>query len=626
MGKTKRIALITNASNFERQKNIVKSVHRTLKSMGGYVLYVISSYGIFVDDESYSHGDAAIYSLLKYTTFDGCIMEGNIGSHKLLNLIASKLRKRNIPFVTINIKVEGAPYLSLDSYKAGCELLQHLIEKHHCSRINIVLNKDREVISMQALNAYRDILAGEGIPFDENRVIYQSVSIQNGRYLYQIFKDRKINDADAVLCVHDVPAIGLCMELEDQGFKVPDDLLICTLNCSMNSVVFRPDITGADRMDAQLSEKACYLLRNMIDGKEVPEENCYSGNVYYGRSCGCKSPLTDESAKWYQQLILAKVEAGNQISRMMQFNDALEKVNSLDELGENIKKMLQGINCSEFFCCLNQRDLKYILNEVDYANAEKEEPFDDTMVAITGVTERTGELRDCAFPIEEFVPVEEREGDIFIFYPLYHRDMVYGYMVFLNEYFPIEVYNYRICHESICSSIENLHRQMILKSSIKELDKLHMHDQMTGLYNRFALNRFQSDYVEGKSYSIAMMDMDHLKYINDSFGHLSGNHAICITADVIMESVQEGDLVIRYGGDEFQVLSHHAEPEYWENLRSQINETLALKMQQQKLPYELGVSLGYAISEKNNPLTITECCELADQAMYENKKMRKRGR
>ena len=50
---------------------------------------------------------------------------------------------------------------------------------------------------------------------------------------------------------------------------------------------------------------------------------------------------------------------------------------------------------------------------------------------------------------------------------------------------------YRICQDSIGSSIENLHRQMILKSNIAELDRLHMMDQLTGLQNRFAFKRYR---------------------------------------------------------------------------------------------------------------------------------------
>ena len=77
-------------------------------------------------------------------------------------------------------------------------------------------------------------------------------------------------------------------------------------------------------------------------------------------------------------------------------------------------------------------------------------------------------------------------------------------MVFLNEMLPVDNYHYRICQDSIGSSIENLHRHMILKSNIAELDRLHMQDQLTGLQNRFALKRRRGEYVSSaEGYSTA---------------------------------------------------------------------------------------------------------------------------
>ncbi|MBQ2804164.1 MAG: GGDEF domain-containing protein, partial [Lachnospiraceae bacterium] len=103
----------------------------------------------------------------------------------------------------------------------------------------------------------------------------------------------------------------------------------------------------------------------------------------------------------------------------------------------------------------------------------------------------------------------------------------------------------------------------------------------------------------------------------------AGNNAICITAKVISEVVGADDLVIRYGGDEFQIVTKNVEAQYWENMKETINKRIAKIVMKQKLPYELGVSLGYAICDMEHPMTIEECCERADKAMYENKKLRK---
>lgn len=626
MGDTRNIALIINASNFERQKVIVKAAHRILKDRGGYALYVFSNYGAFYDDTWHEHGEGAIYDLLNYMRFDGCILEGNLGSRQLASRVADKIRKQGTPLVTINIEVDDAPFLTIDAYKAGYELMEHLIDKHGCRHINLIQQDGLDVISQQMERAYREVLARKGLAYDKRRVLARQVSIQNGRGLYQEFQDLGIGDAEAVICVHDVMAIGLCLELEDRGFRVPEDMLLCTLNYSTNSIVFRPMLTGADRMDEDAVEAACNLLEEMMAGKAVKRENFYECKMHYGTSCGCENHEEAAYGKRYQELILAKVEAATQVSGMMQYNNALEKVDSLDQLADNLRGMLQGISCSDFFCCLNHSDLKYVVNEESERKTEQNRIYDRTMVAVTGVSRRTGQLKNVAFPVEELFPAEAQEGDILIFLPVHYKEQDFGYMVFLNEYFPIEIYNYRICHESIGSSIENLRRQMILQSSIQKLDELHMTDQMTGLYNRFGLQRFREDYTSDHEFTVVIMDMDGLKKVNDEFGHLAGNHALCIIASVLKAVTEEDELLVRYGGDEFLLLSRNIQPEHWQGLRERIDRILADKVSRRQIRYQLGVSIGYAISTKENPLTAEACCEMADQAMYQDKSNRKRMR
>lgn len=623
MGDTKNIALITSASNFERQKVIIKAAHRILKERGGYTLYVLSNYGAFYDDTWHEHGEGAIYDLLNYVKFDGGILEGNLGSRQLANRLAGKLKEKGTPLVTINIEVDDVPFLTIDAYRAGYELMEHLIDLHGCTRINLILNKGQDAISMQMERAYHEVLGKRGIEIDPGRVLQRQVSIQNGRALYQEFLDLGIEDADAVISVHDVMAIGLCLEFEERGFEVPKDMLLCTLNYSTNSIVFRPMLTGADRMDEAAVEAACDLLEEMMAGKTVDRENFYECKMHYGTSCGCHSPEDPVYNKRYQELILAKVEAATQVSGMMQYNNALEKVTSLDQLADNLKDMLEGISCSDFFCCLNQSDLKYIVNKESERKTEEGRIYDRKMVAVTGVSERTGLLKNMAFPVEKLLPAEPREGDILIFLPIHYKEQDFGYMVFLNEYFPIDIYNYRICHESIGSSIENLRRQMILQNSIRKLDELHMQDQMTGLYNRFGLQRFRDIYTVEREFTVAIMDMDGLKKVNDEFGHLAGNHALCIIADALKSVTARDELLVRYGGDEFLLLSRNTRPERWAGLREAIDTTLADKVSRQQIPYQLGVSIGYAMSTKEKPMNIEECCELADKAMYQDKASRK---
>lgn len=623
MASVKKIALITSTSNFERHKNTIRAVHEKLKNIGGYALYVLTSYGLFVEQTAYDMGEGSIYSLIEEADFDGCIVEGNFGVKEMLDGIVERIKKRGIPLVAANFGLEEDPHVLIDGYYSSCEMVKHLIEKHHCTKINFVSTTKNDKIVADSVKGYRDTLEKYGIPVEEKRLLYRTVSIQAGRKLADEFKEEGIDDAEAVITVHDVHSIGLCLEMQDRGYRIPDDMLICSLNRSTNSMAFRPDISGVDRMDSRIAEKACDLLIDLMEGKEVPLENYSKGEIFFGDSCGCGACIEEKSMREHQQLVLAKIEMGTQIRQMMRYNDSLDEVESLEELMDSLQKMYIGLECPQFVMCLNQNAIDYISSDKIYSSADSGKFFDSTMHAVRGYTERTGQIEHVEFPIKSLLPVEPKAGDMFLFYPVHHIEKVYGYIAFLNEYLPVDLYNYRICHESIATSMENLHRHMILRRSIDMLDQLHMHDALTGLHNRYAWVRFCGDYTEKGDYCIAYLDMDGLKNINDGFGHEAGNVAIKTSAEAIKKAMRENDLVARLGGDEFLVLSSNVDVDFWENVQKVINDEIDRQIAERKIPYHFGMSYGYCICTSENFISFEECRKRADMLMYANKKMRK---
>ncbi|MBQ9765613.1 MAG: GGDEF domain-containing protein [Lachnospiraceae bacterium] len=619
----KKIGLIISASNFEHQKDTIRAIHAKIKEVGGCALYVLTSYGLYLDETLYDKGEATIYELLDKIDFDGCILDGNLGTDKMFRPIISKLREKKIPFIANNFGEQDTNFVIMDGYKAICQLMTHLVEKHNCTKINLVCTGDSDCINVDTIRGYREILEKNNIEVDERRISMRAVSLTDGRELLRMFEEAGTRDAEAVVCVHDVHSIGLCLELEDQGIKVPEDMIVCCLIRSTNSMAFRPDISGADRVDSRIAEISFELLLDLIDGKDVPLVNYYDGEVYFGRSCGCSDVQDDNVDKKYQQLVLSKIEAGNQIRQMMQYNDRLDEVSSLDELMAKLQDMFIGIKCPQYVLCMNQGAMEFVSSDCEFKYPDNGKYYDDMMNAVAGYTERTGEISNITFPIEQLIPMEIEEGDLVLIYPIHHLEEIYGYLVFVNEYLPIDIYNYRICHESIASSMDNLHRQMVLRKSVDMLEQLHMQDALTGLYNRYAWERFSSDYTGKDAYCVAFMDMDGLKNINDNYGHHAGSNAIHTSANAIKKVMRENDLVTRYGGDEFQVLSTNVDENFWNNLQKVINDEIDRQIEAQNLPYTFGVSYGYCICDKKNSLTFEECCDKADYLMYENKKMRK---
>lgn len=107
--------------------------------------------------------------------------------------------------------------------------------------------------------------------------------------------------------------------------------------------------------------------------------------------------------------------------------------------------------------------------------------------------------------------------------------------------------------QSISDTVEQLHVTQA------ELRHESWHDALTGLYNRSYLDQALSREIaraerHGGCLGVVMLDVDHFKTVNDTWGHEAGDQALRRVAALISESSRAGDYVSRYGGDEFIVL------------------------------------------------------------------------
>ena len=119
--------------------------------------------------------------------------------------------------------------------------------------------------------------------------------------------------------------------------------------------------------------------------------------------------------------------------------------------------------------------------------------------------------------------------------------------------------------------------------------------------------------------AVAMIDIDHFKKINDTFGHATGDEAIKLAASLLVEGSRTSDIVARFGGEEFVVVSPGVAPDKLPTLGSQM---LDLFRTRAKLPtsqgdYSFTVSIGLTttLNEKIEQCTQQNLLETADRAL-----------
>lgn len=103
------------------------------------------------------------------------------------------------------------------------------------------------------------------------------------------------------------------------------------------------------------------------------------------------------------------------------------------------------------------------------------------------------------------------------------------------------------------------HLEKRIEAQTRALHDMAVHDPLTGLYNRHHLNDFLEKEIQrarraGRPMSIAIMDLDHFKAINDDHGHMVGDAVLVDTAKHLLDRLRSSDLVFRYGGEEFLIL------------------------------------------------------------------------
>lgn len=154
-------------------------------------------------------------------------------------------------------------------------------------------------------------------------------------------------------------------------------------------------------------------------------------------------------------------------------------------------------------------------------------------------------------------------------------------------------------------------------------------DEDTKMYNRkgmpyFSDRIFQSAQEMGNKLFVMAVDLDSLKYINDTFGHREGDHVISKLAGILKKSAMPEAKCFRMGGDEFMIIASLCQAdEAPAKMSARIKYEINKFNRKQNLPYDMCASIGY-IYEKVRPGTSLEhYIKKADQNMYADKMERK---
>lgn len=169
-----------------------------------------------------------------------------------------------------------------------------------------------------------------------------------------------------------------------------------------------------------------------------------------------------------------------------------------------------------------------------------------------------------------------------------------------------------------------------LKTRIRQLERLSIVDGLTGLYNKKYLYEFIKREIKrterfGMMMACIMMDVDHFKKINDTYGHPCGDAVLKELGALLGDMIRGYDFAARYGGDEFTVvLPQQTSRKNTQNVAERIRRAIegqkfTVKSRSKRQPLRITVSLGVAVFPDKTMIDYESLIERADEALYQAK-------
>jgi diguanylate cyclase (GGDEF)-like protein len=167
-------------------------------------------------------------------------------------------------------------------------------------------------------------------------------------------------------------------------------------------------------------------------------------------------------------------------------------------------------------------------------------------------------------------------------------------------------------------------RQRRLDATVRELYGLATRDELTGVFNRrYFFTEAERLLAQGEKVSLVLFDLDGFKNVNDTYGHLAGDHILRDVGALFLSRTRHEDIIARYGGDEFVLVTANATVQEVELLAGRLaDQVSAMEWSFDDARVRVGVTIGVASSELLQRPTVRQLLSIGDRDLYKNKWVR----
>ncbi len=624
MGR-KKIAVLMASIDREYQQKFAAGLAAAGLQYGIDICIFNSQGHMNIEFSTSDTGESIVYDLPDLNDFEGIIsMPATMGNDITLKKLYDVLgRVKGKPHISIDVPQDGAVTVTFDDQGSVEELTEHLINKHGARKFAYISGPLDSEVAAGRLKACRRTLERHGLTLDDSLVFDGQWTRVGGQIAVKKLMDMDGDLPDTIMCGNDDMALSTIEYLFRHGVRVPDDIMVTGFDALQEAVM--RGMTTIRRPIEESARKAIEILKAWIEGEEPREKNVIlSTELVFGSSCGCVQDMAHINANLYA-LVSEKWDSAEKLIRISMLSGTMAGIGSVTEAHEKFQDFISALDIDEFYVSVDPA----ICRETDAA--DKSFSFPQEMLLLYGV--RKGKHYDSVIlPKNALVPVLQQERDepvCLVFCPLYYRDRSLGYvaMGFGNGtnstlYTVLMLLN---------GALLSLFMQTNNRRSASMIERMAVHDIMTGLLNRRGYMKqapvlLEQARREGKVFVLLSADMNRMKYINDQYGHLAGDEAICRMGRALRCLTRYGMTPVHISGDEFLAYGITGRADEAAGLVKTVKDEM--ERMNREDPWLCNITAGVGVyaavprAEDNIDIFMTQ----ADQAMYDDKNKRKYGR
>ena len=602
---------------------------------------------------TYDYQFNTIYDYSLFCGLDGLIINyGTLGIYMEdtdAQAFAHKFNSIPTIFMTEVVYAPNCYSIISDNYQGICTVMEHLICDHHYKKILFMGGPENNTDACERKRAYFDMMKKYALPVTPGMVAAGN---------YSEFVDRQVEDlldgnpdAEAIVFANDEMAYSGYKVCRKRGIHVGRDIAFTGYDDCDIAAGLIPPLTTVSQDGVLMGRTALYDIINICSGGPCPPAvKRIPAALVRRESCGCRQETPVSEAEPVD--LSEKIEKLNrELAEMQQdFINFQRKSWLIPILARDLNECIDderefGLQIMERFKEFGTGSAYLLLldNPVVYNGKDRWNCPDKLRLAAYYKDGQAFSYHTYDRPvISKDQPFAQAANDSknhqHMVFLLFSGEKQYGLLLCdLNledfSYFYVVGLQLGLSLRYLeISQIESAHRRQMyldmeqMREKNLVLDMISGYDELTGLLNLRGFTKQAKkrckEFADKKAYVI-YSDLDHLKEINDTWGHNEGNFAICSAADILKHSLRDSDILARIGGDEFVCLVVSDSDSFEKIFRRRVRFCSQELNDTSGKPFYVELSVGLTSFTLKPDMDIQQVLALSDKQLYEAKKYRR---